>query len=184
MADIDLLMARLWQAAASKGPEWLHSQVAALLEDEARYSAADGEGTARARRSWPPARYSPGPDGRLGRMAWSPRGEQSTPPAKRRHQPAAAEPGRIARRGPSLGGGAMGQNGAASPITGHRCEDQTNCPAALHEPRGGGQTGENNSCGHQVREKSSCIHHGGTAVARGGERVRMADGVVLGPAQV
>lgn len=141
MADIDLLMARLWQAAASKGPEWLHSQVAALLEDEARYSAADGEGTARARRSWPPARYSPGPDGRLGRMAWSPRGEQSTPPAKRRHQPAAAEPGRIARRGPSLGGGAMGQNGAASPITGHRCEDQTNRPAALHEPSGGGQTG-------------------------------------------
>lgn len=35
MADIDLILARLRAVEASRGPEWLHSQVAALIKDQA-----------------------------------------------------------------------------------------------------------------------------------------------------
>lgn len=105
VADVDLILARLQQAAASKGSDWLQNQVATLLKDEASGSVQEGEVTAPAWRSQPPARYSPGPDGRPGRLAQSPRGEQSNPPAKRSHPPAAAGPGRTTRRGHSSVGG-------------------------------------------------------------------------------
>lgn len=60
MVDMDKILAQLWTAAATKGPEWLHSQVSSLLDDQACGSAAGGQELQRARRSRPPECFSLG----------------------------------------------------------------------------------------------------------------------------
>lgn len=125
-------MARLRQAAAN-GSDWLHSQVSAMLGGEASHAGGEGEPSARARRSRPPARYSPGSEHGAGRLARSPRGEQSTPPAKRSHTVDSVWPGRVTRRSHGAVGGATGQYGAASPHASTAWRVPNSPSAALHE---------------------------------------------------
>ncbi|XP_077334597.1 uncharacterized protein LOC143975939 [Lithobates pipiens] len=113
MAAIEAALARLRAQAAVKGPEWLTRQVQELLgdSDEAR----GGGGTVpRARRSRPPARFSPGPAPRPPRDRRSPGRDGSVPPAKKRQQECRGS-GRSTRRRPAPGSGATGSTCAGSP---------------------------------------------------------------------
>lgn len=83
MADIDRLLAQLWVAAVSKGPEWLQSQLAPSFLSR-HQGRQQGPRTFHAQRSWPLERFSPRTLPRALRHSRSPQDQDlSGFPAKR-----------------------------------------------------------------------------------------------------
>ena len=135
--DIDLVLARLRAAAASREPGWLEAQVGDLLVDEAGGSRAESRVSPRARRSRPPERYSPTPTSRVQRPSRSPLVEPSPPLAKRTHAAAGGDGGR--NPPPSLGpvGGASGRYCARTSTTQRSSGDGSAPPPVPPGPEGG-----------------------------------------------
>lgn len=92
MADVDRILAQLQAAAASKWPEWLQSQVAALLEDQASGSATGEQDNPHMCRSRPPKRFSPRSPSRALRHVRSPLRDSSSTPVKHPPAPAGGRP--------------------------------------------------------------------------------------------
>lgn len=79
----NLILARLRAVAATRWSEWLQSQVATLIQDQAEGSSTGGEASPRAQRLRPLERFSPGPSSRAQRHSRSPLVDPSVPPVKR-----------------------------------------------------------------------------------------------------
>lgn len=132
MVDMDKILAQLWTAAATKGPEWLHSQVSSLLDDQACGLAAGGQELQRARRSRPPECSSLGSSPELCARRRSPAWD---PPAKCPLASAGGAPRWNPRRRRSLVGGAVGRTCTPPPPARWHCRKPADSPPALR--RGG-----------------------------------------------
>ncbi|XP_077324816.1 uncharacterized protein LOC143960278 isoform X1 [Lithobates pipiens] len=161
MAAIEHVLERLRAQAEVRGSEWLTEQVERWI-GETEAGTSSGEPVLRARRSRPPACFSPGPAPRPPRDRRSPGADRSVPPAKRRQQDDRGL-GRSARRRPTPGGGATGHDGAGSPPS---------SPATVRvgDPCGGPCTSRGTASGAEGSARRTESAYRGARAVGGGRR--------------